>query len=142
MAGVELSTPRAALAMLLSLGWPVYADRRTIFLSTTSGFCGLKVPGEAGERMLLTLRDVGVEGPVIAMPWPQPSHIFLADADEVLDTATVSRLGGVLLQTPSTIPLPPSETPRGRLTWLVPPRPANRWLPAMSTVKWALTMTR
>lgn len=143
MTGVrEPRSMRAALAKLLPLGWPVYASGRAIFLSTTSGFCGLKVTGDVAEQVLLTLRDVGAEGPVIAMPWPQPSLIFLADADEVLEADTVSRLGAVLLQTPSAIPLPPSETPRGRLTWLVPPRPANRWLPGLSTVAWALTMPR
>jgi hypothetical protein len=136
----ELTTARDTRTVLLSLGWPVYRSGRAVFLSTTSGFCGLKVTGGIGEQMLVTLRNAGVNGPVIEIPWPNSSYVFLADADVVLDAAMVSPRGAVLLQAPSAIPLPPSETPRGRLTWIVPPRLTNRWLPGLSTVRWALTM--
>lgn len=137
----ELTSTHDTYTKLLSLGWPVHWNGRAVFLAATSGFCGLKVKGTVGERMLVTLRTAGVNGPVIEIPWPHSSYVFLADADIVLDTETVARLGAVLLRAPSVIPLPPSETPRGRLTWIASPRLTNRWLPSLSTVRWALTMT-
>jgi hypothetical protein len=136
----ESAGTHQAHALLLSLGWPVHRSGRAVFLTTTSGFCGLRVLASVGEQMLWILRNAGVDGPVVEIPWPHSHYVFLADSDVVLDTEMVSQRGAVLLQAPSVIPLPPSATPRGRLKWVVPPRPANRWLPSLSTVRWALTM--
>ncbi|HWE90096.1 MAG TPA: hypothetical protein VG317_11610 [Pseudonocardiaceae bacterium] len=129
------SEPRVSLR---TLGWPLYQVGSSTFLSTTSGFCGVEVNRTCGERMLIVLRAAEAAGPVIGISQPRRSYIFLAEADIVLGAEAITSLGATLLKAPAVIPLPPSETPAGRASWVVPPTSANRWLPSLSTVRWAL----
>jgi hypothetical protein len=130
--------PTSAAVSLRSLGWPLYRVGTSTFLSTTAGFCGVEVGRTRGEQMLAILRGADAEGPVVGISQPRRSYIFLAEADVVLGADAITDLGAALLKAPSVIPLPPSETPAGRVSWIIPPTSAHRWLPSLSTVRWAL----
>jgi hypothetical protein len=123
---------------LSTLGWPVRRVGMSTFLSTTSGICGVEVNKQLGHEMLAILRDMDAHGPVACFSRPRRTYIFLAEADVVLDPRPLARLGAGLLTAPAVIPLPPSETKQGRLYWIVPPT-THRWLPSLSTLRWALT---
>ncbi|WIV55391.1 hypothetical protein [Amycolatopsis nalaikhensis] len=122
----------------VELGWPVITVPGRVGLATVSGFCGVEVAGALATRVLDRLRATESDGPVVGIPGPPPHRVFIAEADVVADPAEFARYGGRLLHAPHRITLPPSGLPYGPAVWLVPPRPARRWLPSLSTILWAL----
>jgi hypothetical protein len=120
------------------LGWPIVVTPGRVGLSTVSGFCGVEVAASLAGRVLERLRAAESEGPVVGVPGPPPHRIFIAEGDIVADPAEFARHGARLLQAPHRITLPPSGLPYGPAVWLVPPRPAPRWLPSLSTLLWAV----
>jgi hypothetical protein len=118
-------------------GWPIKVVGSSVLLETTSGFCGVEMRQHIGDAVLRRLCQAGSEGPVVRVLRPEPWLVFLAEADSVV-TAETLRNHAALIQGGRTVPLPPTNTGSGRASWVVAPRPDHRWLPALSTIVWAL----
>ena len=137
--GVDVAEPTPVPTLVpRSWGWPVRQHNSSVLLETTSGFCGVEMRQRLGEAVLRLLCAAGVEGPVVRVMRPDPWLVFLAEADDVVGPGTLHHAASVV-QGGRMIPLPPTDTGTGRTSWAVPPRPDHRWLPALSTIVWALT---
>lgn len=130
--------PSAAPGRFRAWGWPVSQVGTGLVLRTTSGFCGVELPQPYAEPVLRLLRQVDAEGPVIRAWRPAPWLVFLAEADVVVESDAVTPYHARLVHGGERIPLPPATTELGRCAWLIAPRPDRRWLPALSTIMWAL----
>jgi hypothetical protein len=119
-------------------GWPIRVVGSSVLLETTSGFCGVEMRQRVGEAVLRLLAQAGSDGPVVRVMRPDPWLVFLAEADTIVEAETLQRTGAVVVQRGETIPLPPTNNGTYRASWAVVPRPDHRWLPALSTILWAL----
>lgn len=119
-------------------GWPIKIVGSSVLLETTSGFCGVEMRQRHGEAVLRLLCQAGTEGPVVRVMRPDPWLVFLAEADTVVEADSLRHHAAGLVQRGQTIPLPPTDTGSGRVSWVVAPRPDHRWLPQLSTIVWAL----
>lgn len=136
--GVAVAEPARGMTVApKAWGWPIKMAGSSVLLETTSGFCGLEMRQRLGEAVLRLLCQAGSEGPVIKVMRPNPWFVFLAEADQVIEADSL-RNTATLIQRGETIPLPPTNTGLARASWVVAPRADHRWLPALSTIMWAL----
>jgi hypothetical protein len=139
---VSVPVPAEAIHGPKAWGWPVRLVGTSLVLETTSGFCGVEMRRLEGEAVLRQLCKAGVEGPVVRSLRPDPWLVFLAEADTVVEADFFAQHGAKLVQGGSPIPLPPTATIDGRISWAVPPRQNHRWLPGLSAIVWALKPAR
>ncbi len=119
-------------------GWPIKVVGSSVLLETTSGFCGVEMRQHMADAVLRRLCAAGSEGPVVRVLRPEPWLVFLAEADMIVTAEMLRNHAATLVQGGRTVPLPPTNTGSGRASWVVAPRPDHRWLPALSTIVWAL----
>jgi hypothetical protein len=141
-AGIAESARGGAAVAPKAWGWPVRASGSSLLLETTSGFCGVEMRQSLGDAVLRLLCQAGTEGPVVRVMRPEPWLIFIAEADSVVTPDMLPGVAARLIERGRTIPLPPTHTGSGPCSWVVAPQPNHRWLPALSTIVWALRTAR
>jgi hypothetical protein len=142
--GIDVpESARGATAVVpKSWGWPTKVVGTSVLLETISGFCGVEMRQRHGDPVLRLLCQAGTEGPVVRVMRPDPWLVFLAEADTVVEAEFLARHSASLVHQGRTVPLPPTDTGAGRVSWVVAPRPNHRWLPELSTIVWALRTAR
>jgi hypothetical protein len=129
---------RRPLAAPMLWGWPVKLVDSAVVLETVAGYCGVEMPRVRGAAVLRTLQEAGAEGPVLQVMRPEPWLVFLAEADDLVDTEVLRRSGASVVQSGRPIALPYTFAGSDQLSWVVPPQADHRWLPRLSTIAWAM----
>ncbi|SHE98778.1 hypothetical protein [Streptoalloteichus hindustanus] len=130
----ERSMPEIAASYARLMGWPVVVTDNGILLPLSSAHTALTMPEHRGVDVLAGLRARMLAGPVLAVPGPQPRWVFLAELVALLPTQLTTPAEVRFVRAPHQVPLPPSPTPHGPVTWANPPTASRRWFPPFTAV--------
>jgi hypothetical protein len=128
----------ASHSALRELGWPVESRGDQLMLIATGGLCAAEMPRALGVRVLDTLRQSQVHGPVAELPRAERQYLFIVESDVVVSQRRAASLGCALWLSSDEVELPPSRLPGGSARWVVEPSARQGCLPTLSTVIWAL----
>ncbi len=118
--------------------WPVHRDADGIWLALGVEVSAVELPARRGWDVAVILRrDWERSGPVLAAPTSQGLRwVFLTRPDEPgAAVASAVMVGARVRATPpDAVPLPPSLTPRGPVSWIVAPALDEMQLPRLRSV--------
>lgn len=118
-ASIGACGPREAAVVYQAWGWPVTQHRNEVWLTLEPDTVALIIPQPLAARVTAILRQRRCPPPVLAHPDTPEHWIVLAGEPYGVDLAWPS---GVHRPSGS-LPLPPTRTPRGPITWVEPPQP-------------------
>lgn len=111
--------PQAAAVAYQEWGWPVTHNRNEVWLTLDRDTVTLLIPSPLAARVTAILRQRRCPPPMLAHPDAPEHRVVLAGEPY-----------GVVLAWPSgvyrargSVPLPPTTTPRGQITWVHLPQP-------------------
>lgn len=118
--------------------WPVHRDADGIWPALGVEVSAVELPARRGWDVAAILRrDCERSGPILAAPTSQGLRwVFLTRPDEPgAAVASAVMVGARVRATPpDAVPLPPSVTPRGPVSWIVAPAPDEMQLPRLRSV--------
>lgn len=116
------------------LGWTVDPSGGRALLALGRSLVAVCVPPAIGPGVADHLRELGAEGPVLAVAGEVPHWVFLADPNGAVVSGDELPAGVVVLDCPSRISIPAVGLSVGGSRWVVPPNPHRRWLPTLAAV--------
>ncbi|MDQ3152132.1 MAG: hypothetical protein M3R63_10580 [Actinomycetota bacterium] len=125
------------------LGWPVTLTGSHLVATPGPTLLAVQLPAELGEAAQHVLRLRMQDGPVLEPPGHPEIWVFLTAPYPGAPERVPRRLDrpDVQLLTDQPVLLPPSRTPRGYPRWVTPPSLSRPWLPPVTALATALTLT-
>lgn len=126
---------RAATWYRKHCSWHVDVVDGAVLLLLGHGIVALDVPVDRATRVQKTLELYDVRTPALLIAKPEPSVVFLAEADEAVlgQHQMPADVRFLMVLRALRLPLLHAE-PTDGTKWLWPPDPVRRWLPSVSAV--------